>query len=138
MTCDLDIFVGIWDTSGRLWATPEAEPVDFRAEDRYEWLAGGHFLLHHVEADMAGTEVLALEIARPDGDEWILDSYDNTGGFAVSRARLTGRDWLITGESERFAGTFTPDLTRIVGRWERLDQGEWVRWMEVTLTKQSR
>lgn len=138
MARDMDIFIGTWDTSGQLWATPEAEPVDFTAEDRYEWLAGGHFLLHHVEADMAGTEVRALEIARPDGDEWILDSYDNAGGFSVSRARLDGEDWRITGESERFAGTFTADHTRIAGRWERLDQGEWVRWMEVTLISRHR
>lgn len=134
----MDVFIGTWDTSGLLWATPDAEPVAFTAEDRYEWLAGGHFLLHHVEADMAGTEIRALEIARPDGDEWILDSYDNTGAFVVARGRLTGRDWRITGENERFAGTFTEDGDRIAGVWERREQGEWVRWMEVSLVRRRR
>ena len=43
----LDAFAGEWETTG-VMATGET----FRATDTYEWVAGGHFLLHRFDAEM--------------------------------------------------------------------------------------
>ncbi len=128
----LDVLVGTWRTTGLLWATPDAEPVPFTAEDRYEWFPGGHFLLHHVDADM-GERVRALEIFRVDGDAFLAESYDSAGGHAISRVTLDGADLRITADNERFTGTIAGD--RVDGVWERREDDVWRRWMTVSLVR---
>lgn len=130
----LDVLLGEWTTSGLVWDAPESEPREFTASDRYEWMPGGHFLAHHVRARMGGdTEIIALEIGRVDGDGYLLQSYDNLGGYQESRAWMDGDQWTIRGEDERFTGTVAEDS--VDGVWERRLAGEWVRWMEVRLVR---
>lgn len=130
----LDVLVGKWSTSGLVWDEPDAEPREFTASDVYEWLPGGHFLAHHVKARMGGdTDLVALELARVDGDGYLLASYDSLGGYAESRAWMDDDQWLIRGADERFAGTVAGDL--VTGTWERRLSGDWVHWMEVRLVR---
>lgn len=49
----LEPFVGAWATEGEMVADRPATRARFKATDTYEWLPGGHFLLHR--------------ISRPDG-----------------------------------------------------------------------
>lgn len=134
---ELDVFAGSWATSGKVWATPDAEPTEFTATDDYEWLPGGFFLAHHVAAQMGETEVRALEIFRVEGDGYVLESYDNQGGHVVSRAKLDGDTWTIESDSERFTGTFVFGGAILSGSWERRIGQDWVRWMGVTLVKKT-
>jgi hypothetical protein len=127
----LDVLVGTWDTTGVL--LPGGTP--FTAEDRYEWFPGGHFLIHHVDADM-GERVRALEVFRADGDEVVAESYDSSGGHTVSRVTLAGDELRIVAEDERFTGQVGKD--QVTGSWERRDGDSWVRWMTVSLTRRAR
>lgn len=127
----LDVLVGTWDTTGTL--LPDNTP--FTAEDRYEWFPGGHFLLHHVDADM-GERVQALEVFRVDGDGFVAESYDSAGGHTISRVRLDGTELRILADTERFAGRIEND--QVNGVWERRETDGWVRWMTVSLTRRSR
>ncbi len=132
----LDALVGAWQTTGQVWATTDSEPTDFAATDRYEWLAGGFFLIHHVDARMGADHVRALEVFRVRGAGYVLESYDSAGGHVVSTATLDGTDFRIVADAERFTGVFSPDGTHLDGVWERREGDEWLRWMTVSLVKQ--
>ena len=130
---ELDILVGHWTTTG----TMIDDGTGFEATDIYEWMAGGFFLLHHVEAVMGGAEVRTLEVIgeNPDGNGYRSWSFDNAGGDATYRAWLDGRTWSIDGEHERFRGEISREGNSLKGRWWQKRDGEWVPWMDILLRK---
>jgi hypothetical protein len=128
---ELDVLVGTWDTAGTL--LPDGTP--FTAEDRYEWFPGGHFLVHHVDANM-GERVRALEVFRAADGGIVAESYDSAGGHMVSRVTLADGELRIVAEGERFTGRVEED--QVTGFWERREGDGWVRWMTVSLTRRSR
>lgn len=64
----LEIFVGEWRTEGEILATEAGPASRLTAIDRYEWLPGGFFLLHHVDARMGDVEIKTLEIIGYDAE----------------------------------------------------------------------
>jgi len=133
----LDIFVGTWHTVGEILSGDEGPPRVLRAIDTYEWGAGGHFLVHHVDGDMGGHPVQALEVIGwdPDRGDYFSHAYDNTGSVASYRASLTELRWQILGAQERFDGQFSEDRHILRGQWERLVDGCWTAWMTISLTR---
>jgi hypothetical protein len=133
-------FVGTWDTTGRLVDGPSGAAGALVAVDRYEWMPGGFFLLHHVDGRLGDAAVRALEVigwddARGAYRTW---AFDEAGTAATYEARLDGRAWTIVGATERFAGTFDEAGDTLRGRWERdAGDGEWRPWMDVTLVRRA-
>ena len=130
---ELDILVGHWKTSG----TMIDDGSTFEATDIYEWMAGGFFLLHHVEARMGGADVRTLEVigANPGGNGYRSWSFDNAGGAATYQERLEDRKWSIDGDTERFRGEVSADGKTLEGRWSQKRDGGWVPWMDIVLRK---
>ena len=105
--------------------------------DIYEWLPGGFFQLHRVEAEIGGNKVHALEVIGVDGKGIRTQSFDSTGSSQEYRARLSGGRWKIDGCLERFRGKFSADRKTLTGRWEtrKSPRGRWKAWMDIRLTK---
>jgi hypothetical protein len=136
----LEPFVGRWKTEGVIRATADAPESRFTAVDTYEWMAGGFFLLHHVDARMGGVHLTALEIIGYDAasDTYPMRSYDSLGNTGTHTATLRDGVWTFTGETERFSGAFSEDGGTLTGTWERSEDGTtWEPWMDVTLTRES-
>ena len=132
----LGIFVGRWRTTGTIAGKTSGPDETFEATDVYQWLPGGYFLEHGVEGRMSGHEVRTLEVIGVDlAGGYFTHSYDNAGNAANYSAALAGNRWTIKGEAEQFAGTFTEDANRLSGRWTRLEDGHWVPWLDITLTR---
>lgn len=134
----LEIFVGEWRTEGKVLATESSPAVPFTALDTYEWLPGGFFLLHHVDARMGDMEVKTLEVIGYDaeGQTYTTRSYDNHGSSSAYQGILSDRAWTIFGDSERFHGEFSEDGNTLVGRWEQCRDGSaWTPWMDIRLTR---
>lgn len=134
----LDVFVGTWRTEGVVRATADAPAFPFTAEDRYAWMEGGFFLLHHVDARMGGERLRALEVIGYDAatETYPMHSYDSAGNAGTHRGRLRDGEWTFTGAAERFTGRFADDGHTLSGLWERSDDGTtWEPWMDVTLTR---
>ena len=134
----LDVFAGRWVTRGTIHATADAPAAELLAIDRYEWLPGGFFLLHHVDARLGGVAARSLEVIGHDPARgcYVSRSYDDRGGSEEFTARLDGLAWSIDGASVRFRGGFTDGGDRLAGRWERRDEsGAWVAWMDIELRK---
>lgn len=133
----LDRLVGVWRTDIAMLDADGNEAARFHATDTYRWMPGRHFLLHDVDAVMDGQTIQSLEIIGLDAATGAYQSrnYDNAGSISDYTAAMLGDAWSIDGETERFRGHLSADGKVLAGRWERLDAGAWLAWMNVTLTR---
>ena len=134
----LSVFAGKWITQGSIRATDEAASVELRAIDRYEWLPGGFFMLHQVDALIGTTASQSIEVMGYDAQQacYVTRSYDDQGTSDGFTAQLKGRAWSIDGEKVRFRGAFDASCSILAGTWEqRNSQGRWHPWMDIKLRK---
>lgn len=131
----LDRLVGVWRTEIVMLDTDGRAGARFHATDTYRWMPGRHFLLHDVDALMDGQVIKSLEIIGLDPATTAYQSrnYDNAGTISDYTASLIGDVWSIDGQTERFRGQLSDSV--LAGRWERLEAGAWLAWMNVTLTR---
>lgn len=134
----LNAFIGVWDTEGEINTGSSGQAVSFRARDTYEWLSGGHFLLHWFDADMPEGTVRGIEvIGYSHENTFHMHSFDSLGNANVMTARVENDTWTFTGESMRFTGSFQEDGMVFAGLWEMRsgDESTWKPWMNIRLRK---
>lgn len=136
----LERFAGTWDTEGEVLA---GEPgLRFEATDEYEWLPGGHFLVHKFHARMPDGETAGIELISydPASNGYAMQSFDSSGSTTMMRAQHKGDRWQFLGDQMRFTGGFSPDGREFSGTWELRsgDAQDWQPWMSVRLVKRSR
>jgi Protein of unknown function (DUF1579) len=138
----LEALVGRWHSEGRTVPGPSEPAITIRGTDTYEWMAGGHVLVHRVDVRMGGEQIEVVEIIGPydpSDRSWPMRSFDNQGNVATMTARV--RDdgaWTFTGPSERATLTIGEDGTTMAARWERSEDGAtWRHWMDMTFTRTS-
>jgi hypothetical protein len=148
----LGALVGRWRSEGHIVGEV---PVSITGTDVYEWLAGGFFLVHHVDVVIGQQRVQALELIGeydPATDAFTARAYDNLGNVTVMRARVDEQGvWTFTGGGDvapvaqpaaaeasgavRSTLTISPDRASMTARWERSDDGvSWQPWMDMTFT----
>ncbi len=135
-------FVGTWNTTGTVVATS----ATYSATDTYEWLPGGHFLLHTWDAQMPEGRSQGIEIIGPDASDgaasghYTMHSFDDTGKAGTMRAIVDGKRVEFDGTGVRFRGAFNGDGSEMSGTWSLQGQGstDWEPWMSVTLQRDSR
>jgi len=127
----LDRLVGRWQVSGGATGTVT-----------YEWVAGGFFLLQHVNLVQYGEDVIGLEVIghlQPFGGERseyvhsrYYDSLGNTFDYVYDLDGDTLTIWAgEKGSPAYFQGTFNADGTVMAGAWVFPDGGGY----ESTMTK---
>lgn len=130
----LDAFAGEWETTGTL-----ASGVRFRATDTYEWVAGGHFLLHRFDAEMPDGSMQGIEVIGhdPARGTYPMHSFDSSGNTSVMHAKADGDAWTFEGTTMRFTGGFRDGGSVFEGAWESRDAdgSPWTPAMTVTLRK---
>lgn len=135
----LNLFVGVWNTEGEMRIGPSGQPAKFRATDTYEWLPGGHFLLHRIDANMPDGKIQGIEIIGYDreNNSYPMHSFDSSGNAGVMQARLGKDTWTFAGEGVRFTGGFRDNGKVFAGIWEVHpgDGAAWQPWMNVELRK---
>jgi Protein of unknown function (DUF1579) len=94
----LGALVGRWRSEGHIVGEV---PVSIAGTDVYEWLAGGFFLVHHVDVMVGQQRVQALELIGsydPATDSFTARAYDNLGNVTIMRARVDDQGvWRFTG-----------------------------------------
>ena len=130
----LEVFIGRWINSGE---TVGDVPAAIVTSDVYEWMPGGHFVLHTAygrigDLDAGGTEILGWD-SQAGGYFSIF--YDSSGG--VHRAVLSsdGASWTWSGVSTGCTAEFSADGRVQTAHHVRLDGDRRVPSMEVILQK---
>lgn len=135
----LNQFLGTWDTEGEMKSSAPGQSAKFQATDTYEWLPGGHFLLHRFDASMPDGRVQGIEIIgySRESDSYPMHSFDSTGNTTTMQARVEKEEWTFVGEAIRFKGKFRENGKVFAGLWEsRSDEDAlWRPLMDVTLRK---
>jgi hypothetical protein len=100
VTNSLEAVVGHWNTTGR--SVAPGENMDIKGMDKYEWLPGRHFIVHHVDVWMGEDKVNVIEVIGPctdDVHEIPMHSFDNEGNHTVMAAtRLDEGVWRFAGD----------------------------------------
>jgi hypothetical protein len=148
----LHAIAGRWATNGHVVGDPSL-PV--RGFDTYEVLAGGYFLVHHVDVTVGNQPVQAIEIIGerdPDSDGFLARSFDNSGKCEVMRVtlddagvfRFAGGPDVATAArpvgaaTARVRSTLAPasDGSSMTALWERSADGHtWEPWMRIAFTR---
>ncbi len=121
----LDQLVGHWRllTSG-----PDDEPWPGEGHARIEWHESRAHLVVHSAVDAPGvpTSIAIIGCDGAKGTYYQLYS-DDRGVCRVYEMSLDEREWRLWREGlpfpQRFTGRFTDDSQRIVGRWEKAEDG---------------
>ncbi len=134
----LNALIGRWINEGQTVSDGNVPAVPIVASDVYQWVAGGHFVMHPAygrigEVGVGGLEVIGFD---PETRQYKCDFYDSFGN--VTSQTLSYRDgkWIWQGKDARCTGTFSDDGKTLIARHERSEDGtRWVPSMNVTLRR---
>jgi hypothetical protein len=95
----LEPFVGEWRLEGRQLASPFGPDAPFSAHERYEWLAGHAFLLHHFEGKIGENAAACVEILGPreGGSGLAAHTFYDNGAQNLWDLQPLGDAWVMSG-----------------------------------------
>jgi hypothetical protein len=134
----LNRLVGFWNTTGKISGTGLSPSIDVNGIDRYEWLPGGHFLLHQADVYIGKEKSHTHEIIGYDQAKKIytMQYYNSQGDSGFMTATVVNDVWMFTGETLRFNGGFSLNDSVFSGIWEqRNEDGNWAHLMDIKLTR---
>lgn len=134
----MDVFIGIWNTTGEVLETEDAPATTMTATDTYRWLPGRHFIAHDADARFGDRPARSMEVIgyEPASRKYVARSYDDQGVSEVYEVALKGRTWRIVGDSVRFRGRFNQDRSELTGLWELKGKtAGWQPWIRLRLVR---
>ena len=134
----LNKFVGIWNTAGKIPASDTTPEIKIYGTDTYEWLPGEFFLLHKVDVFVGEDKNETIEIIGFDKQNnlYTMQHYDNKGNSGFMTAHCSDGVWTFLGENLRFTGGFKKHDKEFSGAWEQSSDGKnWTHFMDIKLTK---
>lgn len=136
----LQAFVGAWRLEGRQLETDVGPASDITGVERYEWLSGGFFMIHHFHAHVGTARAACIEMLSYDGerDLYLIRTFYDDGRTNEWTLRDGGGvwvlngDWVIGGELRRVrcAIVFIDPRVRTC-LWEYSIDGAWRTFWEV-------
>jgi hypothetical protein len=148
----LHAIAGRWETSGHVIGEPRIPVV---GTDIYEVLAGGYFIVHHVDVTVGEQPVRAIEvIGETDaaGGGYLARSFDSEGHAELMHVTIDeGGDFHFAGGADiaptaqptdaatarvRSTLTISEDRRSMTALWERSEDGiNWHPWMDISFTR---
>jgi hypothetical protein len=148
----LHAIAGRWKTSGHVIGDPRIPVV---GTDTYEVLAGGYFVVHHVDVTVDEQPVRAIEvIGEPDAASggYLARSFDSEGNAELMRVTIDeggvfhfagGPDIALVAQptdasTARVRSTLmvAEDRRSMTALWERSEDGiDWHPWMDISFTR---
>jgi hypothetical protein len=142
----LEPLVGKWHTEGEQLASPFGQPGPFVAVETFEWLEGGHFLVHRLDGRFGHQPAACIEvIGKSDSGGFEARTYYNDG--KTSTWRLTAQPssgLLLEGQwgmpsgaiNVRCSLSFLDIGNTLESRWEHSSDGQqWSVFMTARATK---
>lgn len=140
----LEALVGAWKVETSLDLDPSLGP----ARAGFDWTLGKKFLLQRATVPVPeAPDVFAVIAADPETGAYTQHYFDSRGVVRVYEMELTDHAWTLLRTkpdftplsfSQRYVGTFERGGRRIVGRWEKSEDGsDWELDFELSYEKLS-
>lgn len=134
----LSSLLGAWDSSGSM-KTGDGGTVSVTGTDTYEWLPGRRFMIHRADVVVGDEKVDVVEVIGGFDDDrraCAMHGFHSDGTHSVMWASLNADGSLLFADDTiRATLTVRPGDQTMEAGWERLNDGEWVRWMEMYFAK---
>jgi len=137
--------VGKWHTEGRQLDGPLGPASPFVAVETFEWLEGGHFLVHRLDGHFGGRAAACVEvIGLNDARELYGQTFYNDGMSTTWRVEAADRTvrlngtWSKDGQTlqVRYIGRVIEEGNALESKWEQSRDGrEWTTFLETRATK---
>ena len=142
----MEPFIGTWLLEGEQLDTEIGPASPVEALETFEWLTGGHFVVHRFEGRVGEEPAACIEVIGYDAarGEHPARTFYNDGRTADWRLRETGDTWTLTGEWSGPSGPMTVRCTTNfadggcarTSKWEYAKPGgEWTTFWDVRATK---
>jgi hypothetical protein len=135
----LDALVGHWKTTGESVTNGDDVAISVRGTDKYEWLPGRKFLVHHADVWMADEKVNVIEIVGPCGDDLTaipMHSFDNNGNYLLMHAKQeSSTTWVFSRIDLRTELIIHEGGGAMSAHWERNVDGRWAPWLNMRFEK---
>lgn len=141
----LNPLVGKWHTEGQQYAGPFGPASPFVAVETFEWLDGGHFLIHRLEGKFGRTASACVEIFGRDAQGLFAQAFYNDGNAQSWRVTGIDKGVLLTGSwskapnetcQVRYTARVIEEGNTIAGTWEHSPDGaSWQPFLELRSTK---
>jgi hypothetical protein len=148
----LHAIAGRWETSGFVVGEPKIPVV---GTDIYEVLAGGYFVVHHVDVTVGDQPLRAIEvIGEPDPGRggYLARSFDSRGNAELMHVAIVddgvfrfagggdiapaARATDTANELVRSTLRIADDRRSMTALWERSDDGtNWQPWMDISFRR---
>lgn len=129
---ELDVFVGRWRAEGQSFGERGIEnnlpPESWTSEETYEWIPGGHFLLHRWDARVGSKEFTGIEIIGYDKEtqSYFAHLFDNLGNKIIYTIVREQGGWRYSEPASRATVIESIDGSTMEWKWESQQQGG--RW----------
>lgn len=131
----LKVFVGRWRTAGQSFAEgqrmgdPRGSAVPWTSEESYEWLPGGHFLLHRWDAMVGtypfkGTEIIGFDESKGG---YFSHLFDNAGNHGEYHGKCDDGVWNFDEARTRSEIKVSPDGQEMDVAWQWTNGGR--QWL---------
>jgi hypothetical protein len=142
----LGIFVGDWNVAGLQRESRVGPAAEIAGTERFEWLAGGFFLVHHFDCRVGGAQAACIEVTGydPATGSYPTHTYYNDGRSAQWQLTLWDDIWVISGEwpiggetaQVRCTVEFGDEGNTRTAKWESSSDGaNWETFWEVKATR---
>jgi hypothetical protein len=142
----LEPLVGKWHTEGQQYEGPLGPAAPFVAVETFDWLDGGHFLIHHLDGRFGRQPAACVEImGKNDAGQLFAQTYYNDGNTNTWRLEESGHALVLSGTwskgsgeafEVRYTATFVEAGNSIEGKWEQSRDGQnWHTFMVTRATK---
>jgi hypothetical protein len=131
----LGVFLGRWRAEGKSYGGPNQRPEDPKAAAEPwvsthvgRWHTGEFFLIQDERAMTGPNPFDTISIMGVDAQSsgYFMRSFENHGFYRHYDVAVNGREWTITGKSERALIVFSPDGRTQTIRWEWRPDEAWL------------
>lgn len=137
--------VGKWHTEGAQLEGPLGPAAPFVAVETFEWLDGGHFLVHRLDGRFGRQPAACIEIMGKNDAGLFAQTFYNDGNVNTWRIEEQGKVLIMRGEwpsgsaepfKVRYSMSFVDAGNTLEGKWEQSRDGEiWHTFLEARATK---
>jgi hypothetical protein len=143
----MEPFIGTWLLEGEQYATDLGAAAKVEALETFEWLTGGHFVVHRFEGRVGEDPAACIEVIGYDEAraEYPVRTFYNDGRKSEWILRETGDSWTLSGEWATPSGSmrvrcaigFEDGERTRTGVWQYEKDGDWVTFWDVRATRSS-